>query len=164
MAETDTAFLSLPYRACVGIALFNDGGKVFIGERYDTPGAWQMPQGGIEDGESIEEAAFRELEEEIGTAKAEILKIHDTPLCYDIPSHLRHKLWAGKYRGQEQIWIAARFTGIETDINLMAYRYPEFKAWKWIELSGVLDFVVPFKRDTYEQVIEAFQEFGTPDS
>lgn len=153
-------FRSLPYRACVGIALFNDEGKVFIGERHDTPGAWQMPQGGIDSGETVEAAAFRELQEEIGTAKAEILKIHDTPLCYDLPPHLRRKLWAGKYRGQEQTWVAARFTGTESDIDLSAYRYPEFKAWQWVELASILDFVVLFKRDTYEKVIEAFQEFA----
>jgi putative (di)nucleoside polyphosphate hydrolase len=156
MAMNDIDFNSLPYRPCVGIALFNHENKVFVGERIDTVGAWQMPQGGIDPGESIEDALYREIMEEIGTDKAEILKIHDEPTRYDLPPRLREKLWVGKYRGQEQIWVAARFTGKDTDIDLEAFHEPEFRDWKWIHLEEILDFAVPFKRDTYRKVIEAF--------
>ena len=104
----------LPYRPCVGITLFNENGHVFVGERLDNPGAWQMPQGGIDQGETTEDAFFREMKEEIGTASAKILKIHDKPLRYDLPPYLLGKLWGGRWGGQEQIWIAARFTGAGT--------------------------------------------------
>lgn len=150
-------YKNLPYRACVGIALFNGEGKVFVGERLDNPGAWQMPQGGIDEGESIEAAFYRELEEEIGTSNAEILKILDEPLRYELPPHLLGRLWGGKYGGQEQTWIAARFIGQDADININAHRWPEFQAWRWVDLGEILDLVVPFKRDTYRKVIEAFR-------
>lgn len=154
----------LPYRPCVGIALFNEDNRVFVGERIDTPGAWQMPQGGIDPGETPEEAFYRELAEEIGTQKAEILHIHEQKLRYDLPPHLMGKgpgsrlLWDGKYRGQEQTWIAARFTGSNEDIDIEAHGEPEFMAWQWIEIGDVLDLIVPFKRDIYRQVIEAFSD------
>ena len=148
----------LPYRACVGIALFNHDNKVFVGERLDNPGAWQLPQGGIDEGETVEQAFFREMLEEIGTDKADILKIHDEALRYDLPPHLLGKLWGGRYAGQEQTWVAARFTGSDDDINIYYYRYPEFKAWQWVTLNEIFDLVVPFKRDTYRQVIEAFKD------
>lgn len=150
----------LPYRPCVGITLFNENGHVFVGERLDNPGAWQMPQGGIDQGETAEDAFFREMQEEIGTASAEILKIHDEPLRYDLPPHLLGRLWGGKWCGQEQIWIAARFTGKDSDIDIYAHNPPEFKAWQWVSLDGVLDLIVPFKRDTYLKVISAFAEFA----
>ena len=148
----------LPYRPCVGIALFNDKGKVFVGERIDTPGAWQLPQGGVDKGESIETAAMRELEEEVGTDKAEILRVCEKPLNYDLPKHLLGRLWAGKYRGQSQIWVALKFLGQDDDINLHAHHYPEFRDWAWIKLHDVLNFAVPFKRDTYRDVIAEFED------
>ncbi len=147
----------LEYRPCVGIALFNDKGQVFVGERIDTPNAWQMPQGGIDEGEDTAAAALRELSEEIGTNKAEILKITDRKIKYDLPDRLITKLWDGKYRGQEQIWVAARFTGMDSDINLNAFDTPEFSAWKWVELSEILDLIVPFKREIYREVIKIFK-------
>ncbi len=149
---------SLPYRPCVGVALFNADGLVFVGERIDTPGAWQMPQGGIDPGEKIETAALRELQEEIGTNKAEIIKNADEPLRYDLPDHLIGKLWDGQYRGQEQIWVAARFTGEDKDIDLNADDHPEFLDWQWVRLEDTLDLIVPFKRDTYRKLIEFFRE------
>ncbi len=147
----------LKYRPCVGIALFNDAGEIFVGERIDTLGAWQMPQGGIDAGEDIYAAAMRELQEEIGTDKATIIKIADKKIRYDLPDHLIEKLWDKKYRGQEQTWVALRFTGEDSDINLNAFDPPEFRAWKWVEISQILDFIVPFKREIYREVIEMFK-------
>jgi len=151
-------FSNLPYRACVGIALFNGEGKVFVGERVDNPGAWQMPQGGIDDGETVEEAFFREMREEVGTDKAEIVRVHDEKLRYALPKHLLGRLWDGKYAGQEQTWVAARFIGSDADIDIYSHRQPEFKAWQWVALDDVLNLIVPFKRDTYRKVIEAFRK------
>lgn len=150
----------LPYRPCVGIALFNHKREVFVGKRIDTPNAWQMPQGGIDPGETPEEAAMRELKEEVGTNNAEIIHVHDTPLCYDLPPHLLGKLFNGRYRGQEQIWIAARFLGNDNDIDIYAHRYPEFDAWQWVGFDDILDLIVPFKRQTYQEVIKAFKDIA----
>lgn len=147
----------LPYRPCVGITLFNGDGRIFVGERLDNPGAWQMPQGGIDEGETVEEAFFREMREEIGTDRAKILKIHDKPLRYDLPPRLRGKLWGGKWGGQEQTWVAARFMGTDDDVNIESHDPPEFGRWKWVRLEEVLDLIVPFKRDTYREVIRAFE-------
>ncbi|NCC22368.1 MAG: RNA pyrophosphohydrolase [Alphaproteobacteria bacterium] len=151
---------SLPYRPCVGIALFNGDGSVFVGERIDSPGAWQMPQGGIDSGETVDQAAFRELEEEVGSANAALLRIHDVPLRYDLPDSIRHKLWNGRYRGQEQTWVAMRFLGDNDEIDICRHSPPEFQRWQWVPLSDVCDLIVPFKRDTYRKVIEAFEEFA----
>ncbi|HIF26696.1 MAG TPA: RNA pyrophosphohydrolase [Micavibrio sp.] len=148
----------LPYRPCVGIALFNDDNHVFVGERIDNPGAWQMPQGGIDEGETVEDAFFREMEEEIGSTLAEIIRVHDTPLRYELPPHLLGKLWNGQFGGQEQIWVAARFMGLDSDINIHAHRQPEFQAWQWAPLDQILDLIVPFKRNTYAEVITAFKD------
>lgn len=151
------------YRPCAGIALFNNDGKVFVGERIDTPGAWQMPQGGIDEGEDLNVAAFRELKEEIGTDKAEILKIMDEKIRYETPLDIREnlqKIWGKPYIGQEQTWIAMRFTGQNSDINLEADDHPEFSQWKWVDLKDTLDLIVPFKRKTYEILIEEFKQFS----
>ena len=149
---------TLPYRPCAGIALFNDKNEVFVGERIDNPGAWQMPQGGIAPGEDIKTAAFRELKEEVGTDKAEIIKIAPQTICYDLPDHLLTKFWNSTYRGQEQTWVAMRFTGEDSDINLNSFDPPEFSTWRWLPLSETLDFIVPFKQDVYKQVIEIFSD------
>ena len=150
--------LKLPYRPCVGIALFNKKGEVFVGERIDNPGAWQMPQGGIDQGEDVEGAAFREMKEEIGTDQAELIEIASEKLSYDLPPHLLGRLWKNKYRGQEQTWVALRYTGNDEDINLYAHNPPEFKAWKWVSIDNVLDSTVSFKRKTYEDVINMFRK------
>ncbi|MDB5397463.1 MAG: pyrophosphohydrolase [Rhodospirillales bacterium] len=150
---------ALPYRRGVGIALFNDEGAVFAAERIDTPGAWQMPQGGLDKGEEPWPAALRELKEEIGTDKAE--RLHETDwLCYELPPELVDHVWRGKYRGQEQKWFAARFTGSDSDIDLEAHKHPEFCAWRWASLDELPDLIVPFKRPLYESIVTAFAGFA----
>ena len=123
----------LPYRPCVGIMLFNRDGKVFVGKRIDqTVEGWQMPQGGIDKGETPEQAALRELQEEIGTDKAEIIAEMEDWVTYDLPAHLVGVAFHGKYRGQRQKWFAMRFTGKDGDIDLTAHE-PEFSAFQWVE-------------------------------
>lgn len=148
----------LPYRPCVGIVLFNKAGQVFVGERIDSPGAWQMPQGGIDEGEDIQTAAYREMMEEIGTDKADLIRIADKKIRYDVPADLSTRHWGGKYRGQEQTWVAFRFNGTDADIHLAAHEPPEFDKWQWVELEKTVDLIVPFKRETYKQVIELFKD------
>lgn len=147
-----------PYRPCVGIALFNKDGKVFVGERIDTPGAWQMPQGGIDNDEDLRRAALRELKEEIGTNNAHFITMMDEKIRYDLPPHLRETLWNGKYAGQEQTWIKMQFDGVDSDIILDADDHPEFSQWQWVNLEDTLDLIVPFKRDVYKRIIEAFKD------
>jgi putative (di)nucleoside polyphosphate hydrolase len=156
MREDDIT--TLPFRPCVGIALFNNTGHVFVGERIDSPDAWQMPQGGIDEDEDVLTAAFRELGEEIGTTKAEIIRVADRKIRYDVPYELSTKHWGGAYRGQEQTWVAMRFTGTDADINLNAHTPAEFQRWQWVSLSETVDLIVPFKRETYQKVISLFHD------
>ena len=152
----------LPYRPCVGVMLFNKDGLVFVGKRIDqTVEGWQMPQGGIDGDETPREAALRELEEEIGTAKADILREMDEWLAYDLPQHLLGVALHGRYRGQRQKWIAMRFTGTDADIDI-ATEHPEFGQWKWLAVEALPRLIVPFKRDTYAKVIAAFQDLAFP--
>ncbi len=147
------------YRPCVGLCIFNAEGKVFVGERLDGPGAWQMPQGGIDPGEDVRTAAMREMEEEIGTAKAEIIRVHDVTFKYDVPDDVRARIaWGRDYIGQEQTWIALRFTGDARDIKLDAWDHPEFGQYQWVDLADVPKMIVPFKVATYEHVVEAFKD------
>lgn len=160
MSAIDPA--SLPYRRNVGIALFNRAGLVLAAERLNAPGAWQMPQGGIDADEDPWPAALRELREEIGTDKAE--RLAETGwLRYDLPPELLGQVWRGRYRGQEQKWFAARFTGADADIDLDADKHPEFSAWRWEKLSSMPDLIVPFKRSVYAAVVEAFARFAASD-
>jgi putative (di)nucleoside polyphosphate hydrolase len=150
----------LPYRPCVGIMLFNKDGKVFVGKRIDqTVEGWQMPQGGIDKGEAPKQAALRELKEEVGTAKAEIIGEMDDWVTYDLPKHLVGVAFHGKYRGQRQKWFALRFTGKDSDIDLTAHE-PEFSDYRWVSLAALPDLIVPFKRDTYKAVIAAFKSLA----
>ena len=146
---------SLPYRPCVGVMLLNSHGQVFVARRVDTRDAWQMPQGGIDEGETVREAALRELKEEIGTDHAEILAETTQKLRYDLPDHLLGKVWKGRWRGQEQVWVAARFTGDDADIDL-ATEHPEFDAWQWVDTAGLVALIVPFKREVYQAVLAEF--------
>ncbi len=150
----------LPYRPCVGIMLFNKKGQVFVGKRVDqTLEGWQMPQGGIDDGEKPAEAALRELEEEIGTNDAEILREHKDWLDYDLPPRLIGVALKGKYRGQTQKWFAMRFLGKDSDIDVET-KDQEFSAWKWLSIEELPRLIVPFKRDTYAKVIDAFRDLA----
>jgi putative (di)nucleoside polyphosphate hydrolase len=150
----------LPYRPCVGIMLLNHEGSVFVGRRIDqTVEGWQMPQGGIDSGETPAQAAMRELEEEVGTGKAKILREHDGWLTYDLPPHLLGIALHGRYRGQKQKWIAMRFLGDDSDINI-ATAEPEFESWKWLAIEALPRLIVPFKRDTYKTVIAAFRDLA----
>lgn len=149
------------YRFGVGICLFNEDGKVFVGERLDTPNAWQMPQGGADSNEFVDQAALRELQEETGIISVKILEIAQDPIFYDLPPELSTKLWNGKYRGQEQIWIAMRFTGHEDEINLQSHSQHEFANWKWADLQDTLELIVPFKKDVYEKVIAMFGKYSS---
>ena len=152
----------LPYRPCVGVMLVNPEGKVFVGQRIDAKEGdrWQMPQGGIDDGEDLHAAAFRELAEETGVGEglATILATTSEELLYDLPDDLLGKLWGGQYRGQRQTWVLMRFTGRDDDIDLEAHDPPEFLAWKWVEPDDLPELIVPFKRRVYRAVLDEFRE------
>jgi putative (di)nucleoside polyphosphate hydrolase len=146
----------LPYRPCVGIMLIDRGGRVFVAQRIDTPGtAWQMPQGGIDEGESPRQAALRELHEEVGTDKVEILAESRDWRRYELPAERVPRRWGGRYRGQEQKWFALRFLGQDADIDI-ATETPEFRAWRWVAMAELPDIIVPFKRQIYRSVIAEF--------
>lgn len=156
-----TEFANLPYRPCVGVMLVNADGKVFVGKRIDNREGdwWQMPQGGVDDGEDLETAAFRELEEETGLPASTVQLISHTreELLYDLPADLIGKLWKGKYRGQRQTWYLARFEGTDADINLAAHDPAEFCEWRWIEPELLPELIVPFKKRVYRTVLEEFR-------
>jgi len=152
----------LPYRPAVGVMLLNRQGMIFVGKRIDqTVEGWQMPQGGIDDGEAPRQAALRELKEEAGTDRAEIVAEMDDWITYDLPAHLVGVAFHGKFRGQRQKWFALRFTGSDGDIDLHAHE-PEFSAWKWLALEELPRVIVPFKRDSYAKVIDAFRHLAKP--
>jgi putative (di)nucleoside polyphosphate hydrolase len=154
----------LQYRLNVGAALFNRDGQVFIGRRADiapgVPGHWQLPQGGVDEGEDLRAAVLRELGEEIGTANAEILAEHPEWHQYDLPPHLIGQAFGGRYRGQRQRWFALRFLGTDADIRLDAHSHPEFCAWRWAELGELPGLAVSFKRDIYARLATDFAEFA----
>jgi putative (di)nucleoside polyphosphate hydrolase len=157
---TAEAIAALPYRPCVGIALFNRLGQVFVAQRIDNPGpAWQMPQGGIDKDEEPLAAAWREMQEEIGTAKARLLAESRDWLTYDLPIELVPQIWKGRFRGQRQKWFAFGFEGDDSDIDIDT-DHPEFSSWKWTDLASVPALIVPFKRDLYRQVVAEFQHLA----
>lgn len=144
------------YRPCVGVFLLNPAKQVFVGQRLDTPGAWQMPQGGIDPGEAPAVAARREMLEEIGTDRAELLRESQVWRAYDLPVDVAGRLWGGRYRGQTQRWVAFRFTGTDADIRLEG-PHPEFSTWRWVEPERLVELIVPFKRDVYLSVVAEFR-------
>jgi putative (di)nucleoside polyphosphate hydrolase len=158
--------MDLPYRLCVGALLFNKDGLVLVARRADLPnaegaaGGWQLPQGGIDAGEDPRIAVFRELEEEIGTARAEIIGEHPDWLTYDLPPGLLGKALGGKYRGQKQRWFALRFLGEDSDIRLDLDPHPEFDAWRWAKLAELPGLAVAFKREIYEVLARDFARFA----
>jgi len=161
MSKTHIKKKDLPYRLGVGAVLFNAVGHVLVAQRIDTPGdAWQMPQGGIDKDEDPRETVFRELEEEIGTANAEIIGESEGWLTYDLPKALRKTVWKGRYRGQKQKWFALRYLGCDADIDLTAHKHPEFSAWKWAPLDEIHDLIVPFKRDLYKDIVATFRHLA----
>jgi len=150
--------MSLPYRPCAGVMLLNTQGQVFVGQRLDsTLEAWQMPQGGIDDGEDPLAAAIRELGEETGIMPDKIALIAEAPdeLTYDLPEDMVGKIWKGKWRGQRQRWFLFRFLGNDEDVDI-ATDHQEFRAWRWLEPQDLPATIVPFKRALYKQVLAAF--------
>jgi putative (di)nucleoside polyphosphate hydrolase len=156
----------LPYRPNVGAVLFNRDGLVLVARRADLPnaeapaGGWQLPQGGIDEGEDPRQAVLRELAEEIGTGQAEVIGEHDAWLTYDLPPELVGVALKGRFRGQRQRWFALRFTGADSDIRLDLDPHPEFDAWRWVKLASLADLAVPFKREIYEVLAASFARFA----
>jgi putative (di)nucleoside polyphosphate hydrolase len=151
--------MDLPYRPCVGVCLINAQGLIFAGLRRDsTTQAWQMPQGGIDEGEKPRAAALRELWEETGITADLVSFVAKTDdwVTYDLPTELLGKVWGGKYRGQRQKWFLYRYLGTDAQINI-ATEHPEFAQWTWIKAEEMLDKIVPFKRAVYDSVVASFR-------
>jgi putative (di)nucleoside polyphosphate hydrolase len=155
---------SLAFRLGVGIMLVNADKKVFVGRRIDQTRqkendiiskVWQMPQGGIDSGEHLEEALWREMDEEIGCSKGEIIAESKEWYSYDLPLDLQIRLWGGRFQGQKQKWFLVKFLGEEKDINLNTH-YPEFSSWKWVDCDELVNIIVPFKKELYEKIIGEF--------
>ena len=157
-----TDISALSYRPCVGVMLVNADGHAFVGKRIDNREGdfWQMPQGGIDDGEDLHAAAFRELWEETGVSERHVTLIGQMreELFYDLPEELVGKLWNGQYRGQRQSWLLARFAGQDEDIRLDAHDPAEFCEWKWIAPELLPELIVPFKKRVYRAIVDEFRE------
>ena len=150
------------FRPCVGLLLLNRANRIFVGQRADLSfPAWQMPQGGIDPGETPVAAGLRELREEIGTDRVELLKESRVWRSYELPPELARRVWGGRYRGQAQRWLAFRFLGADEDIDIDR-PHREFRAWRWAEPAQVLNEIVPFKRDVYASVLEEFRCLWEP--
>jgi len=143
---------NLPLRSGVGIVVLNKENKVFVAKRIDNPkNFWQMPQGGVDEGEDFLKAAYRELEEETSIKNVELIKELDGTITYELPDRLLGLIWKGKYRGQKQKWFLMRFVGADNEINIKT-KHPEFLEWKWVELDKITDLVVDFKLHVYKEV------------
>ena len=157
---TPEEIAELPYRRNVGVMLVNAEGHAFVGQRLDSEvPAWQMPQGGIDKGESPREAALRELEEETGVSASLVTVEGETEgwISYDLPADIVPRIWKGRYKGQEQKWFLLRFHGTDQDVNIEV-EHPEFSEWRWLPVDQLIDHIVPFKRGVYEQVVAAFAD------
>lgn len=158
---TPTQIAALPYRPCVGIMMINPSGLIFAAQRIDSPvPAWQMPQGGIDEGENPGLAALRELEEEISVPPALVAPLAESRdwLAYDLPPAMVPNIWKGRYRGQKQRWFLMRYLGRDDQIRLDT-AHPEFSEWRWIDADTMLAEIVPFKRDTYARVVDEFRDW-----
>ena len=145
-------FSNLPLRSGVGIVVLNKENKVFVAKRIDNPkNFWQMPQGGVDEGEDFLKAAYRELEEETSIKSVELIEELDGTITYELPDRLLGLIWRGKYRGQKQKWFLMRFIGVDNEINIKT-KHPEFLEWKWVELDKITDLVVDFKLHVYKEV------------
>lgn len=131
--------------------------RVFVGKRFDSDEAWQMPQGGVDRGETPIEAACRELKEEVGTSNALLLRETAGWITYDVPSEIAQRLWGGRWRGQAQKWFALAFTGTEKDIDIGGHT-PEFEEWKWVRAAELPELIIPFKRAVYKAVVKEFAD------
>lgn len=149
----------LPYRPCVGVMMVNAHGLIFVAQRINTKGAWQMPQGGMDPGETPMQAGLRELWEETSVTSDKVSVITQTPdwLNYDLPHEMVPKLWNGQFRGQAQKYLLVRFNGNDDDINI-ATEQPEFDEWRWLPAEELVANIVPFKRDVYARVLRAFED------
>ena len=156
MSQPDSAL----YRPCVGAMLVNAAGKAFVGKRIDNQEGdwWQMPQGGVDEGEDCDAALLRELAEETGARAEHVEVLGKLPaeLFYELPDDLQGKLWGGRYLGQRQTWYLARFTGSDADIDIAAHDPPEFCEWKWVEPALLPELIVPFKREVYRAIVAGF--------
>ena len=147
-------FKNLPLRSGVGIIVLNEKNKVFVAKRIDnSKNFWQMPQGGINDGEDLLSAAYRELAEETSIKSVELIKEIDGTMTYLLPNHLLGIIWKGKYKGQKQKWFLMKFTGDEKEIDIKT-KNPEFLDWKWIDLDQITEVVVDFKLHVYKELQE----------
>ena len=150
MVDIQEKYKNLPYRVGVGIIVLNKENKIFVAKRIDTPkGFWQMPQGGVDEGEDFLSAAYRELEEETSIKNVELITEIDETTTYELPNHLLGKIWKGKFKGQKQKWFLMRYLGSDNEININTSK-PEFFEWKWIELNSITDIVVSFKLNVYK--------------
>tara|TARA_B100000579_G_scaffold117685_1_gene94586 strand:+ start:19 stop:504 length:486 start_codon:yes stop_codon:yes gene_type:complete len=152
MVKMDEKFKNLPFRNGVGIVVLNKDNKVFVAKRIDNPkNFWQMPQGGVDDGENFFNAALRELEEETGMKKVKLIQEIDGIMTYELPNHLLGIIWKGKYKGQKQKWFLMRYLGSDDEINIQTNK-PEFLEWKWIDLDMITEVVVDFKLHIYKEL------------
>ena len=152
MAKIQEKFKNLPYRLGVGIILLNKDNKIFVAKRIDNPkNFWQMPQGGVDNGEDFLSAAYRELEEETSIKNVKLIKEIEKMTTYELPNHLLGIIWKGKFKGQKQKWFLMRYLGNDNEININTIK-PEFLEWKWTDLNSITNIVVDFKLNVYKEL------------